>query len=283
MSLLDRVMACSRWDPSAYRPFLVAGRAVGRIRHANAERLRDFPGVFRVTEAAVALDHGLDGFAARSAAVAPVTEALCQGGQVAGWRGECYPVVGAWGEAPLLEIERAAVPFFGVRGFGVHLNGYVEGPGGLGLWVGKRAKTKPTGPGKLDHLAAGGQPHGIGVRDNMIKECLEEAGMERALAEQAVPVGLVSYRCERPEGLRDDVLFCFDLALPADWRPRNTDGEVEAFYLWPVAEVKARLAETDDFKFNCALVIVDFLLRRGLIAPDDPGYSALAHGLRLPG
>ena len=95
-----------------------------------------------------------------------------------------------------------------------------------------------------------------------------------------VPVGLVSYRCERPEGLRDDDLFCFDLELPADFTPKNTDGEVEAFSLWPIEKVAERVRETEDFKFNCALVIIDFFIRHGLIAPDDPDYTRLAEGLR---
>ena len=147
------------------------------------------------------------------------------------------------------------------------------------MWIGKRSMTKPTGPGKLDHLAAGGQPHGIGLVENMIKECAEEAAIPRTLAETLVPVGVVTYRCEREEGLRDDVLYCFDLALPGDFEPRNTDGEVEEFYRWPIAEVAARVRDSDDFKFNCALVIIDFLIRHGLISPDEPDYMRLTEGL----
>ncbi len=66
---------------------------------------------------------------------------------------------------------------------------------------------KPTDAGKLDHLVAGGQPYGMAVFDNLIKEAAEEADLPASLARQAVAVGAVSYRCERAEGLRDDVLF----------------------------------------------------------------------------
>lgn len=45
---------------------------------------------------------------------------------------------------------------------GVHLNGFVCLPGGSReLWVARRSASKPTWPGKLDHIAAGGQPHGL--------------------------------------------------------------------------------------------------------------------------
>jgi Domain of unknown function (DUF4743) len=281
MSLLERVRACHRWRPEAYRPWQVGSTLVGRVRHDLAERLRDFADVFEVTDESVALCSGLDGFADRSAAVDGVVRELVADGEVGRYRDEAYPVVPLWGSEPLLKMDRGAVPDFGVRGYGVHLNGLVEGPEGLRMWVGRRSLTKPTGAGKLDHLVAGGQPHGIGVLDNLIKEAAEEAALPEALARQAVAVGAVSYRCEREEGLRDDVLFCYDLVLPADFVPRNTDGEVDFFELWPMEKVVARIAETDDFKFNVAFVIVDFMVRRGLLGPDETDYMAIVEGLHL--
>ncbi len=282
MSLLDRVRACHGWRPEAYRPWTVGDTLVGRIPHGLAERLRDFSNVFEVSEEAVKLRPGLDDFAGRSGAVDGVVRGLAAAGEIGRYRGEAYAVTPLWGDDPLLKIDRGAVPSFGVRGYGVHLNGLVEAPDGLKMWVGWRARDKPTDPGKLDHLVAGGQPHGIGVFDNLIKESAEEAGLPAALARQAVAVGAVSYRCERPEGLRDDVLFCYDLVLPPDFEPRNTDGEVDAFELWPMEKVAARVAETDDFKFNVALAIIDLMVRRGLIGPDHPDYMAIVDGLHLP-
>jgi hypothetical protein len=38
--------------------------------------------------------------------------------------------------------------------------------------------------------------------------------------------------------------------------------------------------DTDAFKFNCNLVLIDFFLRHGLITPDDPDHPALCAGLR---
>jgi len=82
-----------------------------------------------------------------------------------------------------------------------------------------------------------------------------------ALARQVVAVGAISYCVEAPDGLKPDVQFCFDLELPADFTPRNTDGEIDEFYLWPIAKVAEIVAETGEFKFNCNLVVIDFLLR----------------------
>ncbi len=281
MSYLDRIAVCKRWDPAAYRPFTIDGAILGRVAQGFARRIEAFPKVFAVSDRAVALAPGLGDFDSRSAAVREVLLELKAQGEVPRWRDEDYPVLRRWGDPPALKMERAAVPLFGVRGFGVHVNGLVRGADGLELWVAKRARDKQTAPGKLDHIVAGGQPHGLGVRENLIKEAREEAGIPAALAATAVPVGVVSYRCERPEGLRDDVLFCYDLELPADFAPANQDGEVESFALWPMKEVLARIRDTDDFKFNVNLVVLDLALRLGLIAPDDPDYQEILAGLRL--
>ena len=81
--------------------------------------------------------------------------------------------------------------------------------------------------------------------------------------------------------IRDsDVLFCYDLELPRDFTPKNTDGELVAFTLEDARDVIARVRDSDDFKFNVNLVLIDFALRHGLISPDDPEYLDLVTGLR---
>ncbi len=279
MAFLDRIDECRRFDPKRYRPFSVAGIAVGLVGHDFARRLKDFPGVFAVSDSGVQLSARLADVHARTAAVAEVLATLRARGEVPGWRDEPYPVTTAFAAPPLLTIERAAVPLFGVMGFGVHVNGVVGEGESLRMWIGRRSRTKPTGAGKLDQVVAGGQPAGVSLADNLVKECAEEAAIPPEIARRAVPVGAVSYRTERPEGLRRDVLFNYDLALPEDFTPRNTDGEVEAFHLWPIVRVAETARDGDDFKFNCALVVIDFLIRRGLIAPDRPDYAELLKGL----
>ena len=63
--------------------------------------------------------------------------------------------------------------------------------------------------------------------------------------------------------------------------PRNADGEVAAFFLWPVDKVMHVVASTREFKFNCNLVAIDFFIRHGFIAPDHPDYLALTQSLHL--
>ena len=41
----------------------------------------------------------------------------------------------------------------------------------------------------------------------------------------------------------------------------------------------AAVRDTDDFKFNCGVIIIDFLIRRGFIGPDDPDYVDILRGM----
>ncbi|GBR21680.1 thiamin pyrophosphokinase [Gluconobacter japonicus NBRC 3271] len=124
-------------------------------------------------------------------------------------------------------------------------------------------------PGKLDHLVAGGMSAGFDPHTTVIKEAKEEAGIPESLAGHAQPVSRLQYAMERPEGLRRDVLHCYDLILPRDFTPIAEDGEVESFHLLPLTDVFARVRDTDDFKFNVNLVLIDLFIRRGLFTPDE--------------
>jgi 8-oxo-dGTP pyrophosphatase MutT (NUDIX family) len=201
--------------------------------------------------------------------------ALADQGRLGGWRGEPYAVVTRFAGPEALRVERAAAPWLGVRAFGVHVNAWVRGPRGPRLWVALRSRTKATHPGKLDHLVAGGQPAGLGLRENLAKEAMEEAGVPPGLAQRAVAVAPFRYRLLTPEGLRDDTLFVYDLELPAEFEPRALDGEVEQFRLVAADEVLGRLRASDDFKYNVGPCILGFLLRQGVLGPQDPERAAL--------
>lgn len=280
MSFLDRIAECNNWDPAGFRPFLVAGIEVGQVRDAFAERLAAFPEVFSVTPEAVQLDERGEGsFASRSAAVERVLRILADEGTIRGWRDEFYPIATDWGAEALLQMERSAVPFFGASSYGVHLNGYVRDGDRILMWIGRRARDKHTYPGLLDNMVAGGQPIGMSLRENLAKECGEEASVPPALADKAIAVGAISYRHLSADGYKPDVQFCFDLELPKDFEPHNTDGEIESFELMPIERVADIVAETHDFKFNCNLVVIDFLVRHGVLDPARPDYLPIVRGL----
>lgn len=103
-------------------------------------------------------------------------------------------------------MERCATPLFGVLTFGVHLNGYSRTKQGqLKMWIAKRAKTKPTWPGWLDNVVAGGIPFTLSVAESVIKEAMEEASLSMEIAEKAVPVGAISYFTVSQRGLQPEI------------------------------------------------------------------------------
>jgi len=279
MSFLERIADCNRYDLAGFLPFRVATQALGWVRRDFAPVLAEFTDVFIVDDAGVALHPRLDSFATRSDAVAAVLRTLASRGVIVGWRDELYPATTAFQAEPALQLERAASAYFGLRTFGVHMNGYVRKNDGIHLWVPRRARSKPTYPGRLDNTVAGGQPIGASLADNLVKECKEEANIPAVLARRARPVGVITYCAEVTEGLQPDAQFCFDLELPEDFVPSNTDGEIDEFLLWPIDYVAEVVRDTSEFKPNCSLVIIHFLMRHGILPPDHPDYVAIAQGL----
>lgn len=179
-------------------------------------------------------------------------------------------------------MERAATPLFGLQTYGINVNGLVRDGDHWKVWIARRASTKHVDPNMLDLVVGGGLPHGISIADNLLKECAEEAGIGPTLAERARPGGLTTMMIEAPEGLRVGVQFNFDLELPADFLPRNDDGEVSEFQLWPMERLEDNLRSADDFMFDAALAKLDLLVRFGIVGPEDPDYLDLIAQLRRP-
>lgn len=282
MNLLHRVESVLTWDERKLRPLWIEGRIMGWSTHRVADELAKLP-YFLSHGGALRLSPQVAGFERMTQVFDEAADALLRSGHLPKKRRERYPLLRRFSDLPLAAVDRGLVAVLGLRSFGIHVNGYVRGKDGLKLWVGKRARDKATAPGKLDHLIAGGQPLGLSVADNLVKEAWEEAGMTAELARSARSVGLISYKTFFTDGQRDDVLFCFDIELPEDWTPEPQDDEVEHFELWPLARVIERLEKSDDFKFNVGLVIVDFLMRHGYLTPAAPGYERIAALLRSGG
>ena len=280
MGFLDRIAECNAHDLSGFLPFRIGGAQPGWVKPGFARRLAEFPEAFAVDDGCVRTTPALDSFEARTQAVASVLHGLSEAGAIGRWRDEAYPVGGGLAGPHLMLMDRSAIPYFGIRAHGVHVNGYIRDGSRILMWIGRRARDKATYPGMLDNFVAGGQPAGIGLMDNVIKEAGEEAGVPAGLAASARPVGAVSYCQETAEGLKPDVMYCYDLELPAEFRPVNRDGEIEEFYLWPVERVMETVADGAEFKFNCNLVCIDFFVRHGLIGPESPEYLEIVRGLR---
>lgn len=74
----------------------------------------------------------------------------------------------------------------------------------------------------------------------------------------------------------------FALFLSKEFRPICRDGEVDKFFLLPIETVAKKVKTTNEFKSNCNLVIIHFLIRHGFITPYDPDYEQLIVSLHMP-
>lgn len=190
----------------------------------------------------------------RSAAWQQFAVSLHQAGQIHGWRHENYDWLDHAGQVQL-SIERAAFRTFGLRSRAVHINGYrADGQ----LWLGRRALSKAVDPGRLDNLAAGGIASGETPWQTVVRELAEEAGVPPNIAQRATAKTVVHSLRNEPDGVHDELLYCYDLLLPDDFVPRNTDGEVAGFTLVTPHQAAAQLR---DMTWDAAAVTVDWLNR----------------------
>lgn len=271
--LMRHVQTCQSHDPASFYPFIVEGRTIGEIAKLHADIVLGNGG-FVLAGETIGFSDQTPTYDARTRALAEVAVKLSQHYGVK-LTGEIYPVVEEWAAKPVAEIDRAAIPWFGTCGFGVHANGFVRKPRGIHLWVATRAKSRKIDPGKRDNMIGGGLPMGYSIIDNLAKEAAEEAGLDSRMMAYASAHGHLHYKRDMMHGVRHDGLFLFDLEMDDEMLPHNTDGEVERFDLLPAQEVLDIITKTDDFKFNCNLVMIDFFLRHGILGPEHPEYEAL--------
>ena len=278
--LLRWVQRCHDHQLNQFRPFYVAGYKVGWILPEDLPLFEQSPALFAVESERVELLGEPLSPKERSAQLDVVLRQWRDQGYINGWRDEHYLISDGEG-TPLFSVERSATALLGVLNLGVHLNGFVRRTDGIWLWMARRARNRPRYPGKLDQMVAGGMTAYQSPQQVMKRECQEEAGVPMMLAETLKSVGLVTLCHHNSKGqLRREIIYTYDLELPETFQPCNQDGEVEEFQLMPIAEVMRLVAETDDIKINCNLVVLDFLVRHSVLHADQACYAELVKGLR---
>jgi 8-oxo-dGTP pyrophosphatase MutT (NUDIX family) len=261
--LLRHIAACNTAHfPGGRIPFHIGPTQVGWLNPPLAKALASHPGI-TTTPAGLTLapDHTTQ---------FPTTIRTLSTQGFFRWRDEAFDIRATPTSPVLAQIDRGAVPAFGILAQGVHLNGLVHRPDGPHLWVAKRAANKTLDPGKFDNLVAGGIPTGLTALETLAKEAAEEAAIPQTLIQHATHHASLAYNMETNEGVRRDIIHCYDLILPPNFTPQATDGEVESFALWPITQALQTVRETNQFKFNVNLALIDLFLRLDLI-PEGEG------------
>ncbi|TDZ62018.1 Thiamine pyrophosphokinase [Colletotrichum trifolii] len=183
-------------------------------------------------------------------------------------------------------------PLFGIITSGVHLNIYMgEGPT-MQIGVATRSMTKTSFPGLLDQCVAGGYQAGVDrcALDCLQREASEELrrGLPRGYESKVERKPTIQYMTTRDERwdsssrIEDGVPEC-GIRVPFDLRVDDlfflgNEAEVATIEFLPARVVKERLLQ-GLFKPNSALIMVDFLIRHGLLE-DDPGTEKIKDLLR---
>ena len=185
-------------------------------------------------------------------------------GLILGWRNENYGIY-AEDECGNIDLdhalgllERASFRRFGLVSRAVHINAYY--PDGS-ICLGKRAKTKGIDPNKLDNMAAGGIPFDESIYDCAIRELEEEANVPANLAREIQFINSIHIKRNELDGTHNEIVYCFDLALPEHFVPHNRDGEVAEFFRLNQSDVLAHLAE---MTWDAGRVTAEFLLRKAV-------------------
>ena len=272
--IADRLGRALAAPAVAYEPFAVADHVVGWLTPERAQRLARWPQLFRRSDHALELAASLDTPEARAEALLAVARRLAAEGALTAWRDERYAVAASPDQKTMFELERAAARYFGVHTFAAHANGLTGDEDRWRMWLARRSPVKAIDPGLLDKLVGGGIAAGADAAATLVKEAWEEAGLEKPLSRHAQCAGSVDICRATSDGLQRETIYVYDLWLPADFAPVNQDGEAVEHRLYAPEDVLGVLAN-DDITADASLVIADFLIRCGHVAPDDPSFAAL--------
>ena len=196
-------------------------------------------------------------------------DALRSQGLLPGWRGELIHLYGANEAAHLLEVERSLLRPLGLMLRTVQVNVFTFHDKRLKVWIARRADTKAVDPGKFDSLVAGGIAGDETPLEALLRECQEEAGIGRAMARRAVPMGVIDSTAATIDAtapvLHRERLMLYDLKLPVDFYPTSADGETAQVQCLSPERVLASLG-TEKWTNEGAWATRDLVSRYGVTA-----------------
>ncbi|KAI1120840.1 NUDIX hydrolase domain-like protein [Nemania abortiva] len=288
-SNLDLVERVDRWpyfdrDPDAYKQhmlsyyyFFVDGikRPLGYMHHSFVEQMPwpDFWAVDHGKRTAT-LKTGTD-FETRTRLMKETMRAGIESPKVSvfpKWHNELFAIYDANGEH-VFSLDGTGLSGFGVINYGVHVIGYRHTSKGTEYCVPRRAKTKSTYPNMLDNTVGGSLSAGESPIECMVRECEEELSMKPEYTRANLkPCGTISWSTDRLDdgsvGCQHQVQYLYEMEIGEDTVLEIGDGEVGEINWKSLDQVRAALSN-GEFKLNCAMTWLAFLIRNGHITAED--------------
>ena len=270
---LARVLAA---PAAAYEPFRVEGRIVGWVTPAAGATTRALAA--RCSSAPNAGSRARRGFPpaeARTAALAEVARSLAAEGALTAWRDERYAVERrSRRQPPLFELERAAARYFGIHTFAAHANGLV-GAGRSVADVACAAQRRPrrsTRACSTIWSAAASPPARRPRRRSSGKHGRRRASARTSRVRRPAPDWSTSAATGPMDcSARRSMCTIFGCLRISCRRTRTAKPSITGS---ACPRTCSRVLATDDITADASLVIVDFLLRHGHVAADDPAGGA---------
>jgi hypothetical protein len=189
-----------------------------------------------------------------------------------------YPDGDDWfavgGPDPVFTVRRFFSRFLGVRYDSVFVNGFDGGDYCLSI----RGSGVEQAAGAYDVLVAGARQHHQTLQQAVIHEGAQEAGIDPAHAARVKHVSTLRLYYHGPYGfLKDEEFNIHDFDFANSFTPRNdATWEVAGFHTLPLSDLLRALETTPEkFKGQIILILVDFLIRHGLITPQYPDFDRI--------
>jgi hypothetical protein len=267
------------FDRAILTPLSFRDRRIGWVRASFAEALSRYSDVFRATEMSLEWRSDSLDFEERSAVLRDVLWALRALPGFGRWNdedGALYDVTGAI----VARVPRCAIAPLGLRSCGAHINGFFRTDDGPRMWIAERHARNSDFGGMFDTLAGGFISFESSPDKTAENEAFDEAGLDASRFGDARTVGTIKGVRDLGNGVAPYCVHCYDVEFAGGEIPANRDGEVAAFHAFDMPTLMAGL-RADRFKFNAVPVVVDWLVRHGLVSQTDPARPSLLRELQI--
>ncbi|KAM0272528.1 hypothetical protein ACHAQH_008710 [Verticillium albo-atrum] len=189
------------------------------------------------------------------------------------------------------------VPLFGIVTSGAHLNVFHGEGENMLIWLAQRGATKASYPSCFDQIVAGGNDSGrdrnpVDIIRREAKEEVNDLEIHARLETIDRPDATITYHIINPtKGLSATIaagkieagvryVFDYEVQDPNCVFKKNEE-DIANMRSYTVTQVKEML-RAGRFKPNCGFVMLNFLIRKGIIKPGDPWYQETERSLELP-
>ena len=122
MTFQRRINECNTFNKINFFKFYVNNFHVGYIKKKNLNLIKKFSNILKFDNQKVFLDIKFSSFNKRTLAINKIFKYLVKQKIIKSKHREFFPVFHLFKLRPLLKIQRAFGPFFGIQFFGTHLN-----------------------------------------------------------------------------------------------------------------------------------------------------------------